>query len=546
MLIASLNKLPLSIFLFAISASVFSADKSNQAITTNSSSAIPAEIKAIIDKPMYKDATWSLRVTNLDTGKELLSLNSDNQLFIGSVRKIFTMGELLNALGTEYRSVTTVHKDGEIQNGTIKGNLVLVASGDLTMGGRTLPNGEIAFTNFDHNEANSLGNAILSKPNPLAGYQLLAKQIKDSGINAIDGDIVIDDRLFEAFNFRNEFDVSPIFVNDDMVDVIINPEKVGDKAKVDWRPKSSAFNVVNNLKTVNPAQKYTLQMDPEIPQCIGVAGCYGTIKGDLPTNFSPPLTNAFPLIQTFRITQPSNYARTILIEALEREGIDVSKVTKIKNNSTTLLKETKFYSNTNQIAQLKSLSYLEHAKLILKVSYNIGADTSLMLLGLTKGAHTKADSLLAEQKLLQEQYGVSPADYHFIDGSGGGDTTANSRLVTKWLEIMAKGPIAEPFANALPILAVDGSLAFVNHFKTDATLAGAAGNVFAKPGSYVIEDKLGMVIKGQAFAGYINSKNNHHLAFDIIVNEVPMNSMGTLFETFQDQGKISALLWRDL
>ncbi|WP_298627950.1 D-alanyl-D-alanine carboxypeptidase/D-alanyl-D-alanine-endopeptidase [uncultured Legionella sp.] len=542
----SLKKVLLSILLFTLSASVFSTDTNVKALVPHSDTAIPAEIKTIMNKPMYKNATWSLRVTDRDTGKELLSLNSDNQLFIGSVRKLFSVGELLNALGPEYRSETTVHKDGEIQNGTLKGNLVLVASGDLTMGGRTLPNGDIAFTDFDHNEANTLGNAILTKPNPLAGYQQLAKQIKDSGINAIDGDVIIDDRLFEAFNFRNEFDVTPIFVNDDVVDVIINPGNIQENAEIDWRPKSSALNVINNLNTVSSSQKYTLQMAPAIPLCIGKADCYGTIKGDLPQKFSPPLTNAFPLIQTFRITKPSNYARTLLIELLDKEGVDVSKVTKIKNNPTTLLKESRFYSNVNQIAQLKSLSYLEHAKFILKVSYNIGADTSLMLLGLTKGAHTMADSLLVEQKLLQEHYGVSPTNYHFIDGSGGGDTTASSRVLTKWLEIMAQKPISQQFTHALPILAVDGSLGFVNHFQKDPTLAGAAGNVFAKTGTYVLNEKSGMMIKGQAFAGYIKSKNNRHLAFDIIVNAVPMNSLDTLLDVFQDQGTISALLWRDL
>lgn len=72
-----------------------------------------------------------------------------------------------------------MHKEGVIDDGNLKGNLVLVASGDLTMGGRTLPNGKIAFTPFDHNEADSLGNAILTKTNPLAGYQDLAKQIKN-------------------------------------------------------------------------------------------------------------------------------------------------------------------------------------------------------------------------------------------------------------------------------------------------------------------------------------------------------------------------------
>ena len=252
-----------------------------------SKTAIPADIEAIMNKPLYKNAKWGLRVINLETGQELMNLNSDDPFFIGSVRKIFSVGELLNTVGPKYHSVTTLHKDGMVFNGTLNGNLVLVASGDLTMGGRTLPDGKIALTPFDHNEADSLGNAEITKTNPLAGYQYLAKQVKNSGIHAITGDVIIDDRLFDAFNFRNEFDVTPIFVNDDVVDVIIKPGKLKDTLVVDWRPKSVAFRVVNHLDTVNPNKKYTLELEPFRPMCIGNPGCFGIIKGDLPIIFLP-------------------------------------------------------------------------------------------------------------------------------------------------------------------------------------------------------------------------------------------------------------------
>jgi D-alanyl-D-alanine carboxypeptidase/D-alanyl-D-alanine carboxypeptidase/D-alanyl-D-alanine-endopeptidase (penicillin-binding protein 4) len=279
--------------------------------------------------------------------------------------------------------------------------------------------------------------------------------------------------------------------------------------------------------------------------CIGKSNCFGIIKGNLPNNFSPPLTNAYPLIQTFRITKPANYARTVFIEALQEAGVDVSKVTRVKDNPIKLLKPSHFYTDENQAASLESLPYQEHAKLILKVSYNIGADTSLVLLGLANGERTMADSLALERKQLKEKYGIPSSDYHFIDGSGGGNTTATNKAVTKWLEIMAKETAFDAFFNALPILARDGSLDFVKNFKSDPSLFDAAGNVYAKPGSYVISNESGMTLKGQALAGYINSKNNHKLIFHIVVNNVPIDSLDNLLKVFQDQGKITAFLWRD-
>ena len=107
--------------------------------------------------------------------------------------------------------------------GVLHGNLIVVASGDLTMGGRTNPDGSIAVSNWDHNEADGLGNAILTKPNPLAGYAKLARAVRAAGIKRVAGNVVIDDRLFAPFFFRGQFNVRPIFVNDDVVDVSIAP-----------------------------------------------------------------------------------------------------------------------------------------------------------------------------------------------------------------------------------------------------------------------------------------------------------------------------------
>ena len=110
------------------------------------SQSVPPEIKAVMDKPAYKNSIWGLRVVDLETGKPLIDLKPDHQFIIGSVRKVFTLGELLNQIGPNYTYDTPVYREGSIGNrGTLKGNLILVASGDITMGGRTNPDGTIAY-----------------------------------------------------------------------------------------------------------------------------------------------------------------------------------------------------------------------------------------------------------------------------------------------------------------------------------------------------------------------------------------------------------------
>jgi hypothetical protein len=232
------------------------------------------------------------------------------------------------------------------------------------MGGRTQPDGTIAITDYDHNEADTLGNAVLTAPNPLAGYIALAQQLAGLGITEVTGDVIIDDRLFQPYNFRDEFDLRPIFVNDDVVDLTINPTAPGNDASVVWRPVSAALGVKSTLVTGASGSDYTLQLKPQFPQCIGQLGCTAEVKGQLPIDFSPPLTNKFPLIQTFRIVQPSNYARTVFIEALEAAGVTVDAAP-VKENPTHLLPPKRFYPPDTKLAELEGLPYSENAKLIL-------------------------------------------------------------------------------------------------------------------------------------------------------------------------------------
>jgi len=509
---------------------------------------VPQAIAQVMNKPAYRGSTWSLRVVDLASGQIIYDLNAASPLLIGSVRKLFSVGSALNELGAQYVFSTPVYAQGTVTaSGTLTGNLVLVASGDLLMGGRTNPDGTVAFTNLDHNEANSLGNAILSAPDPLAGYDALAAQVAAAGIRQVAGDVVIDDRLFQPFEFRGEFDVRPIFVNDDVVDVIIDQGSAGALAPVDWRPKSSAFSVQSSLATGPAGSALAVELAPELPACIGSAGCVGTVSGNLPADLVPPLTGQFPLIRTFRITQPSNYARTVFIEALERAGVTVTAPV-IEPNPVQLLPATPTYVSSVRVAQLVSQPYAQYAKLILKVSYNIGADTSLVLFGLAyNGANSMSGALAAEQIELPAQFGVPADQLHFVDGSGGGDTTATGTSVIDMLQGMTGKPVYAAFVDALPTLATDGSLAMVTDFQSDPTLAGAKGQVHAKTGTYVTAATApaeGLVLKGQALAGYIDAKSGRRLAFELVVNNVPVTSIDDVVSVFQDEGTISAIVWK--
>jgi D-alanyl-D-alanine carboxypeptidase len=507
---------------------------------------IPDDIKAIFDKPLYDGGFWALRVVDLETGKVIYDQRSNDDLFIGSVRKVFTIGELLEELGQNFVFRTPVHRQGSVsEEGVLEGDLILVATGDFTMGGRRNPNNTMAITDFDHNDANNLGNAILSAPDPLQGYKDLAKQIADSGVKRITGEVIIDDRLFPPYLFREEFDVKPIFVNDDVVDVIANPGEPGGPAIVDWRPKSAAFDVESTLQTLASGMVNDIELDPLVPECFGMPGCMGTVSGQISADLIPPLTDTFPIIQIFRIFDPSSYARTVLIEALTAEGVEVDAPV-VADNPSELLPPKDSYTSDTILAEYVSLPVSEYGKLVLKVSYNIGSDTSLLLWGLTRGSDNMEDTLAIEREHIISNIGIPGDEFMFFDGSGGGDTTATNKAVIQMLEYISKQSFFPDFLELLPILGVDGSLAFVTDFEDDPTLVGAKGNVFAKTGTFIDLTPEGLLLKGQALGGYIDAKSGKRLMFHLAVNDVPLGfDILKVQQVFQDQGTITAIIWRD-
>jgi D-alanyl-D-alanine carboxypeptidase len=518
---------------------------SGSAVSAAPPAGVPSDIQTIFQKPRYKGGIGGLRV--LDGKRVIFDLNSQRQFYVGSVRKVFSVGQLLNAVGPEHTYDTPVYRAGTVdRNGVLHGNLIVVAAGDLTMGGRTNPDGTIAVSSYDHNEADGLGNAVLTKPNPLAGYVTLARAVRAAGIKRIAGNVVVDDRLFVPFFFRDQFYVRPIFVNDDVVDVSIVPGGApGSLANLTARPVSAALRVVNRLRVGAPSSRDTLKIDPELPTCIGKSGCTATVSGALPSNYKPPLTGQPTLVQTVRIVQPANYARTVFIEALRAAGVTTAAPA-VQQNPVALLPPKGSYRAADKVAQLTGLPYGQDAKFVLKVSYNIGADTSLMLLGVRNHVDTMSAALAFERRNLQARWDIASSQYHFVDGSGGGETTATNVAVTQMLEELAKSPAAPAFVDALPVLGVDGSLSFVKNFASDPSLAGAAGNVRAKTGTYAGPSATGTLeLKAQALGGYITTKSGHHLTFQLVVNNVPIQSILNVIDVFQDEGTIAAILWRD-
>jgi D-alanyl-D-alanine carboxypeptidase len=280
---------------------------------------LPPDIQASFDKPLYKHSRWGLRVVDLDTGAGLIHLRPAYDCFIGSVRQVCSVGELRNAVGAAPTSVTSIHRQGKIGAGGVRhGALILGASGDLTMGGRTKPDSSSAVSHLDPTAANALGNVRLTAPTPLAGYLTLAQQVAAAGLTPMTGDVVLDDRLWGPFPFR------PLVVHDDCVDRLLNPACLGAPASVAWRPVSAALTGASTLWLTAPRTPGICELALALPPCLGPPDCPAALTGPRPTACVPPLTPAFPLIRPFRMVELANDARPVCLEALAAAGVGVA------------------------------------------------------------------------------------------------------------------------------------------------------------------------------------------------------------------------------
>lgn len=510
-------------------------------------------IAQIMSKPRYTSAKsqWSMVVMDANTGQVLDALDPDMLVLTASVRKLYSVATALNVIGADHRFVTPVYRTGTVDgSGKLTGNLILQASGDLTFGGRQKPDGTVDFTDFDHNDARGFGGAILTPEDPLTALNDLAQQVRASGITAVDGDVIIDDRLFDAFRVPNgNVLISPIVINENVIDVTLTPgASVGAAGVLDWRPRTSAMTMQGTSVTTaaNSTSDIMVSGDAlnEAPlSCLAAPGCMGTLSSKesldapatIPLGFVSPLVGNGLDVSILRVEDPPSFARTAFIDALARAGVSVSALA-VQPNQTAALPPSQDYSGATQVASYTSMSYSEFAKLVLKVSLNTGANLSLMYQGLAQGVRTVGDALATERRYLTGTLGLDGAGFNFpTNGSGTPDSQATARTTATLLTAMSRLPVYPVYHDALSILGVDGSLAAVGK-----NVVGKE-HIFVKSGATI--NSAGEMV-AMNMAGYIDAKSGRRLAYALFVNNAgPLTALSDTLDVFDDEAMILGILY---
>ena len=471
---------------------------------------LEARIQKVMERPEFARSNFGIEFYDLETGKIVYALNGDKLFVPASTTKLLTEGTVLAKLGPDYRFHTSIYRTGPIdKKGTLKGNLILVASGDPNLSNRIQPDGTLGFVDEDHSY-----NGPALPGDPLAVIKDFAAQVAAKGIRKIEGRVYVDASLMPDGEREGGTGVtmSSIMVNDNILDLTAKPgEKVGDPVEFGVSPETSYFHFQNEL-TTGPANSKPLY-DATDPTARPDGSWDVTFSGNVPQGSG---------LQTiaFQIPSPTQFATWVLRETLQAKGIEIKEkkpATPVKDFSSF----QRFYTPENRLAEHVSPPLSEEIKITLKVSQNLHAGMGPYFLGLFVAKNPRdplstgfrvEHAFLVDAKL--DLSGASQGD-----GAGGDWADLFSPdFMCHYLAYWKTRPDFPTFFNGLPILGKDGTLAKIQKDNP------GAGHVFAKTGTFAAEDRLNsrLMLNGKGLAGFVQTKSGKTLAFAAYVNHTSM------------------------
>jgi D-alanyl-D-alanine carboxypeptidase/D-alanyl-D-alanine-endopeptidase (penicillin-binding protein 4) len=191
---------------------------------------LPIPIKSALNYRKIPDHTLSAYVESLDTGEVVLSWNEAEPRNPASVEKMLTTLVALDTLGPAYTWKTDVYVLGEVTDGALDGDLLLKGYGDPYL----------VTERF---------------------WQLL-RRIRQLGISAINGDLLIDDSYFDIGDYDpaafdreplRAYNVAPnaLLTNFKVVRYYFEPDAASSRVKVLLDPHLDNLLIVNQLRVAN-------------------------------------------------------------------------------------------------------------------------------------------------------------------------------------------------------------------------------------------------------------------------------------------------------
>ena len=433
---------------------------------------LAAVVDRVLDEPAFARATTAFVARSLTTGETLYQQHGRSWLVPASTMKVLTAVAAAHRLGWGYRFETRLVAMGPVVNGTLRGDLLVVGTGDPTLNPR--------------------------HPERMTVFDEWAQALKARGIRHIAGHIVGDDSAVEEpgagigwawddFVFGYGAVYGALQYNDNEAEVTIGPGTTPGAPPVVYVTPSN-HGLLLDVQAVTAPEGTT--------PLLTLARAPGTRF--LEVGGRAPLGTA-PVTAMVAVANASQFFAAELRATLLRHGIEVD------GTALDLDEQSARPRAADGVTMVVELSPPLSAIVgpMLQWSRNSYAET--LVTALDPVAPASAQEGLAVLRETLTALGVSPEGYHARDGSGlsRNDYLSANALVETLAAAWTRPDLRAPLLTALPEAGRPGTLA--------RRLADtpAAGRVHAKTGS---------MANVRSLAGYVMTAAGEPVVFAFISN----------------------------
>lgn len=411
--------------------------------------------------------TLGLWIGTTQPNQTIFSLNA-NQLFVpASLSKIITAGAALEEMDPGYKFKTQILSSAPLINGTLKGSIFLRGGGDPSFVSENM--------------------------------WVLVNALTRTGVHTIEGDVNVDDSLFDSVRFSKnrqkervdrayDAPVGAMSMNWNSVSIYIRAgAKVGDKLNIFADIQSPYIRIINNTKTVSKGKGQRVSVERESLK--GFFGDVFEVTGSMAADHNE-------LVVYKSVTQPDLWTGYNLVEFLRQRGIQVKGHVETGKApaSAIVLAESESKPLSSVVADMAKWSNNYVAEMLVKNLSVIG--------GVVPGT---MDAGVQRVHAHFEKHGFAKGSYEFSNPAG---FTRENKLspeqIGRYLGEMQKNFSLFPeFLSALPIAGVDGTL---------------RNRMASPPVKQWVRAKTGLLNGVVGLAGFAGQGNGEILTFCFLYN----------------------------
>ena len=440
---------------------------------------IPANVAAALAQSRVPVSQVSLLVAPADGGAPLVNLHTRQEMNPASVMKLVTTAAALDVLGPAYTWRTPVWADGSVREGTLRGNLYIQGRGDPKL--------------------------VLEK------LWLLLQQVRQTGVEAIEGDLVLDTSAFElpphdAASFDGEplrpYNAAPdaLLVNFKSLVLTFTPDLAQNVAKVTLAPPLAG-----------------VQVSASLPLSDAACGAWqNTVGAQFGNHRAVTFTGAYPAscgIKSWAVAYaaPHEFAARAISGMWLALGGRITGQVRLGRIPQTIARQP-------VLTEMVSPALPEVIRDINKYSNNVMAQQVFLTMGLeTSGTGSPATASAAVQQWWRTRLGNTPPP-HVENGSGLSRTERiSASSLGAMLQAVWKSPNMPEFISSMPIAGIDGTL---------------RRSRVRSPGSSHL--KTGTLNDASALAGYVLANNGRHYVLVAIANGPGAPAVRPAFEALVD------------